>query len=725
MAFSRISSPIGPAPRPLRWARAASLLAASWTSLVASTTAQHRSPDVARAPRQALLLAVTSDPAAEPSTPGGIPEQAWFRTPLQHLGIEPLPHLINPSTLPTYAAALPEAPILLWIGGGATVPAWLPGWLLERAERQRVVLLGDPDRLDAADPTAAARLWRHLGFEPRAGFVDDPLRIELVLHDPVDPWFESPPRRSPLHRGTRSLGGDHRVWVHTVDRLEQAHGQPDRRDHVVTGAFGGLARQPFLLEPGDARLAPRWHLDPLRFFAAALGLDDTPIPDPHVVHGRRALHLSIGSEGLLGRSTIDVDRLNADVLLERLLDVHRVPVTVSIDASSVRGLAATERDDLVQSLRRLADRPFVEFALECPTLGETGDDGLAAPQPDERQRTAALDAAHRSLEACLGVEVATATWRLAPANDDDLRRLADWSRCLLQLGLTPIPVTPFRRDLLSPSLLDVPPLGWTSAEGVPLAALRAPIEALYPRFYGELPGAYRHAETTLLRTDPARFRIAAALRGQFHSAERPARLAALDGLLRTWIDEHDTCVVFTGEHLAAVRDVLDPQRCQSVRVGDEGWDFTGFQACRTLRFDESCPPIDWDRSPGVVGARRLGSTLWIELGSADAALRWQDGLRTTPQRPHLEQADRPLRSIRRDAAGISCEFDARTGPPTELIAAGFPADTALRWSIHPGGVARALRSDALGRVRLALQTVWTGDAAGAGVTRRLRIEVMP
>ncbi|MCA8977764.1 MAG: hypothetical protein KDC98_23770 [Planctomycetes bacterium] len=254
----------------------------------------------------------------------------------------------------------------------------------------------------------------------------------------------------------------------------------------------------------------------------------------------------------------------------------------------------------------------------------------------------------------------------------------------------------FRWDELHDSVGFVSPWGATIGDEFQVFA-GAPNENIFDGFYTTMPGAFAHVDRTIENTGRDRILKPANVYVHFYSAEHPARLLALERLLERWLDREPVMPVPASTYAGAV---LDCQRCCAVTRVDGGFRLTGFEHCRTVRFDSRVPAIDWSRSAGLAGVHRLHGRTFVHLAAATAEVRFlPDGVASRPQ-PHIEQADCELDRIGLLDDGV--EFTAPAGIRRAVVIAGLPVDAAITVAGLPGPADDRRRSDAEGRLELRL-----------------------
>ncbi len=128
----------------------------------------------------------------------------------------------------------------------------------------------------------------------------------------------------------------------------------------------------------------------------------------------------------------------------------------------------------------------------------------------------------------------------------------------------------------------------------------------------------------------------------------------------------------------------------------QGWAFRDFGACRSVRIDGEKRHVDWVRSSGLLGARRMNGALYLHLADPDAELVFAQN----PQlRPRVEQANHLLTDAALGETGIAVTSESLAH--RVLVFAGFRSGSGvLRRS---DGAEEPRTADERGRVSVALE----------------------
>ncbi|MGH7162173.1 MAG: hypothetical protein ACREID_01715 [Planctomycetota bacterium] len=650
------------------------------------------------------VIALFDGPATEAVFDFEDPVHQTLEMPLNHLGMVVARHDIRAGPPP--AERLQDArAVLTYFDSDNAAPAWLWPWLEEEVAPRglRVIHLVDFGCLARSegrghDPARLARWLARFGLRHDERHVEGPLGIEVSVAPGRVCDLESKPHFRAIHRGPENLAESNRVWVTT--RVSGETGSP--RTAVVTGAWGGIALDPWPFEKGHEDGERRWYLDPFAFFREALGLEGVPAPHPSVLNGRRMFFVQVDGDGFESLSNVAPGATCARVFLDDVLRRYALPFTVSV---------------IVRSLTHdlLVKEPTPEMLLAREVLNldhvEPASHGVLHPlRWDLDPRTAADPRAAVWYPAIANYEYGAVAEVRDSIRFIDERLLLGGRRCegMLWTGSANAPEEAvlecarrgcwnlnggvFRYDPLWDSLAYVTP--WSRRIGAALQVYAgAANENTFDGFFTTMPGAFRHVDTTIERCGAGRILKPADLYLHFYSAEKPARLASVHRLLRRWGLEENTAPVFASVYARAVVSAVEGAR---VLRTDGGWELRGFGDCRTARLDGEPRDVDFARSRGLLGARRIGGSLYLHLAAEDADVALADA---PPRHPHVEQANHVLAEVAIGPRGVkaTCRAHSRR----EIVFSGFAPYAEVVVTLDDR--ARTARADQLGRVEVVLE----------------------
>ncbi|MHC4451580.1 MAG: polysaccharide deacetylase family protein, partial [Planctomycetota bacterium] len=618
-------------------------------------------------------------PGAEPQIHLENQVHTLLECPLNYLGMLVRHHYIE-SGPPPAEALDGAAAVLTFFESDTKEPDWLWEFLEQTTARRKlkVIHFGDLGPL-ARSPKRLGRWLARFGLEWQEVFIRGPYGVDVRLRDPKLCAYEADPRLRIIHAGPKSVGSDNRIWV-TTRELDVEDGSVCHP--VVTGPWGALALDPWTLRKGGDAPDRRWHLDPFAFLREALELDRIPAPHPAVLNGRRIWFLQVDGDGFESLSTIRSGAYAAGVLKEEVLDKYALPFTVSV---VIRGLTTDYR--VKEATKKML---LAREILALPNV-EAASHGVLHPlewQP-ERVRDAGGAPAmwYPSMQNYTYSPVAEVRDSIRFINE---RLTQGPRRCVLMLwtgqanpreeaiqaatdaGCVNLNGGVFRWDRWHDSVGYVSP--WSRRAGKALQIYAgAPNENDFDGFFDTMPGSFRHVSETIRRTGSPRILKPANLYIHFYSAEKAARLQPTHELIRRWTVDEPTAPVFASTYVRAVMSAVETARI--IRT-PTGWRFRDFGDCRSVRIDNEPRGVDFKRSRGVLGVRRVDKQLWIHLSATNADPRG-GGSRREGSRGHrgrTQPAHRGFRGLpsadqggsaarRRAARGTNGRRRTDHGPP--------------------------------------------------------------
>ena len=618
--------------------------------------------------------------------------------PLNYLGMLVRPHYVESGPPP--AEALDDAAaVLTFFESDTKEPDWLWEFLEQNVARRKlkVIHFGDLGPL-ARSPKRLGRWLARFGLEWQEVFIRGPYGVDVRLRDPKLCAYEADPRLRIIHAGPKSVGSDNRIWV-TTRELDVEDGSVCHP--VVTGPWGALALDPWTLRKGGDAPDRRWHLDPFAFLREALELDRVPAPHPAVLNGRRIWFMQVDGDGFESLSTIRSGAYAARLLKEEVLEKYALPFTVSV---VIRGLTTDYR--VKEATKKML---LAREILALPNV-EPASHGVLHPlewQPERvRDAGGAPPMWYPSMENYTYSPVAEVRDSIRFINE---RLTQSPRRCLVMLwtgqanpreeaiqaatdaGCLNLNGGVFRWDRWHDSVGYVSP--WSRRAGKALQIYAgAPNENDFDGFFDTMPGAFRHVSETIRRTGSPRILKPANLYIHFYSAEKAARLQPTHELIRRWTVDEPTAPVFASTYVRAVMSAVETARI--IRT-PTGWRFRDFGDCRSVRIDNEPRGVDFTRSRGVLGARRVGKLLWIHLAETNAEVVLAD---QAPRRPHVREANCLLKEAGLGERGVSVTAVAHN--PRTVVFAGFPPRTEVE--VRLDDVMRQARTDADGRIAVRL-----------------------
>ncbi|MDJ0973482.1 MAG: hypothetical protein QNJ98_03415 [Planctomycetota bacterium] len=604
---------------------------------------------------------------------------------------------------PPPAAWLADArAVVTWLQQPYEMPEWVWPWLEKEvpARQLRVVHLEALPGEDADDPKQP-RLSKWLepfGMAWKDGYTDAKARIavEFVAGDACR--LEYDPRRIATHTGPYSTAASNRVWLKTRDR----EAPDDVRTPVVTGPWGGIALSPWTVIEGSKEGERRWALDPFPFFREALGMQGVPAPDPSVLWGRRLFVFHVDGDGFESISTVDGKSFCGDIFIPDVLEKFRIPCTMSIIVASLTPELAPETPTKrMQIAKAIFALPYVEAASHG-TLHPYKWNEPWGPTPEDLAKFGypRLTGFTYSPASEVRDSIQFIQRYLMPEGDDDVGML--WTgdcvppppaiQAADDLGAWNMNGGTFRWDPAYDSVGFVTP--WIRRVGGRIQVYAgAANENEFPGFFTDHPAAFGNIAITLERTGGKRILKPANVYAHFYSAERPARLRALQTLIRRWAFEEETLVATASMYAGAVMGALG----MTIDRTAAGWRFGNYGACRTVRIDGERRAVDFARSKGIAGAREMKGALFLHLTGDTAEVVLSDRV---PGRLHVVESNHVLTDVRLDERSLTFMSEADYVDRRVLVG-GLPLGS--KATLVVGDARRSLEVGAYGRVLVRLE----------------------
>ncbi|MCP5020806.1 MAG: hypothetical protein GY930_03425 [bacterium] len=552
---------------------------------------------------------------------------------------------------------------------------WLPEWLSTNvlAKETPLVMFGSMEWLmrsgSGGDLNLANDLLSELKIHPNRNWVSDPLLVKAEVLDSALCAFETPVLL-PEHYGVLASSLNGNVWVRS-----KVAGLPDAVP-VFTTDWGGMALDPFVLQLDSGLGDQRLHLDLISFLSEALGVQGRPVPDPCVVNGRRAFFVQVDGDGFESVSTIRRGELAAKVFLDEIIDAFDLPFSVSIVVASLtKELTPEEPTPAMQLAVEIMARDNVEVASHTILHPLRWNEPLPKKaKPRTITWYTGMDGYEYSQKAEVLGSVEFINRYLAPKGktcdlmlwSGDAIPPTDALRAAVDLGISNVNGGTFRWDAVTNSSSYVMPLmRWH--EGLLQVYCGMTNENTFDGFFSYLPSAFRHIDATI--TNSGRGRILKPVNAyvHFYGGERPARLAAMQRIIRKWGVEEETTPIFTSRWWSSVSDAFLSTR---IAAGSDGsWIVSDFGTCATVRFDGPQLPIDLTRSSGVLGFHRIHDSLYVHLYGTRAEIHFGSAAGITP---YLQQANYPIESAQRGPGGLA--WQNRSFGRRLAIVAGLPPD---------------------------------------------------
>ncbi len=457
--------------------------------------------------------------------------------------------------------------------------------------------------------------------------------------------------------------------------LRDSRGQ--RLTPVITGSWGGLALEPYVLDNGlENRI--RWILDPFAFLTRALDLEPIPAPDATTESGRRLLFIHIDGDSFVSRAEMPGRAYAGEVILREFLQRYDLPHTVSIIEGEI-GPAGKYKDEspkLEQIARAIFKLPNVEVASH--SYSHPFDWGRAS----KGERTRAAESADSvnmdipgyrySAQREVAGSIAYINDRLAPKEkpaavflwSGDAMPAADAMREVTNLRLANMNGFNAENPREIPTLSQVPSLG-RYVDGMLHVYAQAHNDNVYTsewttRFYGfrDVVDGFRFSEAPR-RLKPINIYY------HFYSGTKPAGITALHEVYKYAL-EQEALPIVVSEMVAKVEDY---HRVTFARRIDGAWELRGLGSLRTVRLDRRLGWPDFNNSVGVAGVTDTGPGRYVAFGGepeVTLALTSQK-----PTLPHLVSANAAVVSWTRDRSKVT--FRLKGHMPVNATIGGCPS----------------------------------------------------
>jgi polysaccharide biosynthesis protein PelA len=592
-------------------------------------------------PRRVLVLYDGQEEAHLPETVA----HRLLAVPLEYLGYAVDYVDVRNARLPQGDLTARYAGIASWYSDDdMPQPRAYEGWLLTQINSGlRVAMFGKPGL-----PPSSGLLAR-MGLVESNRPVVGPVSIAGTS---VVMGFEATP--SPLARDLpnwQAREGE----VHI--ELRDSRGQ--RLTPVITGSWGGMALEPYVLDSGlEQRI--RWIVDPFAFLTRALDLEPIPAPDPTTESGRRLLFIHIDGDSFNSRAEMPGRAYGGEVILKDFLQRYTLPHTVSIIEGEVgpEGKFKEESPKLEVIARQIFKLPHVEVASHSyshpfdwvrASKGETtrASESSAAVNmdiPGYRYN------AHREVAG----SIAYINDRLAPK--DKPARVFLWSGDALPGADALREVTALKLANMNgfnaenpreiPTLSQVPSYG-RYVDGMLHVYAQAHNENVYTsewttRFYGfrDVIDGFRFSEAPR-RLKPINIYY------HFYLGTKPAGITSLHEVYKYAL-EQETLPIYVSEMVSKVEDF---HRVTFARRIDGAWELRGLGSLRTVRLDRRLGWPDLNNSVGVAGVADTGPGRYVAFGAEPEVTLALTSAR--PVLPHLVSSNAQVVSWTRDKTRVN------------------------------------------------------------------------
>lgn len=577
------------------------------------------------------------------------------------------------------ADALPVEPlsglyagVVTWMTNGPPVNAQVFNqWLLARVDEHV------PLAIFAGLPTEDAGLLKRLGLR----FTSTPLsgKAEIVERDAaLLGSFEAPLilRVRDLPSLTTLDGRSHAVL--SIKGPDQRIFTP-----VVTGEWGGLALDPYVLEEGaDQR---RWILDPLAFLTQTLRLPALPRPDATTENGRRIATVHIDGDGFVSRAEIPGTPYSGVVVLKDFIRPNPFLTSVSVIEGEVgpKGMYPHLARELEPIAREIFADPKVEVATHT----------FSHPfywQPERAAKRENFQADYGLMMAIPGYDKVDFTREIIGSKNYINQHLTTakkpvkmvfWSgdampdaatiKMAYNNGLANVNGGNTALTNAYPSLTGLYPLIRPTDGGI---HYYAPVinENVYTNLWTGPYYGFRGVMETFALTDKPRRLRGVHLYYHFYSGTKQASIKVMHDIYR-YMQDQQPLSLWMSDYIPRLHGLY---QASLAKQSDGSWQIRAMDGLRTVRLDPRLGWPDLRRSQGIAGVRDLPQGRYVHLSADRAVLALREN---RDSRPALEEANLPLqaweylddRRVRLSFAGnLPLTFSVRASGQCSLVVAG-------------------------------------------------------
>jgi hypothetical protein len=551
----------------------------------------------------------------------------YWEFPLNYLGLKARYRnvddaLPDPGQLPKYRA------VALSLSAPVRHPSALWSFLKAALDaRTKILILGDmPDGGRSPvrrDSDAVRGVLGRMGIGKAGSWARTGLRY-TILREPMVGFEREPPRVPPVFRPIVNISRANAVWLGVRSSARPNKGLTSA--FVVTGPFGGIALDPFIVGASPLNMeAEGWILDPFRFLDTALDIKMAPRMDITTLNGRRLFYAHVDGDGFETLSEYRRNQMCAEVLYDEVFAHYPLPFTASIIGSQVdphyQGNA--ERVSWARKIFRLTNveagshtfsHPF--YWVPSRVQQQEGPIHIRVPgyrfNLDQEVR-GTLDWMNRNLMP-RGKKVMVYQWsgntRPGP---DALERV--WAYPIWNINGSDTQISPE-----ASSYIFVSPYYRQVGRYIQFFNSDANEFILTHDWKGPFYG-YRNILQTFgntenpIRIEPVNVYF------HFYSAQKEASLRALTSVL-DWVETQRLAPVFTSDFIQREYGFVQARYARIRNDGTDGWRISGYGMDTTVRFDHSRGLYpDFKRSAGVIGFSRRNRSLYVFLSPGRESAR--------------------------------------------------------------------------------------------------------
>ena len=475
---------------------------------------------------------------------------------------------------------------------------------------------------------------------------------------------------------------------------------------VFTTAWGGMAMDPFVAfqRPDFIEL---WLCDPFRFFSAALGVDDGPVPDTTTRDGLRVLYSHIDGDGFGNKSFVEAGKRSAEIIRDQVIKVYPIPITFSVIEAEIRGRLVGQKPGDEQTLKEIARSIFALPNVQAGSHSYTHPffwmENDRTAQAYEGQ-TLVLTDTYREAKVNLRREIAGSVKfineELLPPGkkvsvflwSGNCRLPPEAIRLTRELGIENMNGGETLISARYPSVTAVSPRAISWGGEVQVYAANQNENKFNDDWHGPFYGGYIHTIETFKRTETPRRLKPMNIYFHLFCGDYPDATKVLRQV-------YDFAMSQPSHALTAVQYaeiVRDSRETTIVKQSDKHWILINKGKLRTFRIAASGVSPDLFECKGVTGFNSGSNVMYIHT---DGSPKVELALSSSPRRhPYLVSSSSEI--CFQKLAPDQVVFTVADLRPIAVVLGGLPENAELNIAINKES--RPVHSNAEGRLSLAL-----------------------
>jgi polysaccharide biosynthesis protein PelA len=607
---------------------------------------------------------------------------------------------VPPFTLdPKYCGIMLDPYLEIPADKEAAIADWL---IAQKGKGLKLMLLGD---IQFNGQETQNRVLKALGMRGSADILSRPQNVQIHSLAEGMMNYETNVRLRPQSlRDLQAPTGANVYLSLTLTNREKAC----TFEPVFTASWGGMALEPFLTfqRPDFLEL---WLFDPFKYFSAALGAEQGPVPDTTTRDGLRIVYSHVDGDGFGNKSIVEVGKLSAEIIRDQVIKAFPIPITFSIIEAEIRGRLVGQKEGDEQILKEIARSIFALPNVQAGSHSYTHpffwmkDDRTASSY--ERQNLALSDQYKQTkvdLDREIGGSVKYINEELLPPGkkvsvflwSGNCRPSPEAVRLTRELGIENMNGGETLISAEYPSISSVSPRGIAWGDEMQVYAANQNENEFNDNWKGPFYGGYIHTIETFKRTEVPRRLKPMNIYYHVYCGDYPDATQVLRQV-------HEFALSQPAHALTAVQYaqiVRDSRETTIIKRSESHWILANKGKLRTFRLSTTGLAPDLFKCKGVTGYNQALDVLYVHTdGSPTVELV----LAKEPNRhPYLvsSSAEITFRQLSPDKVNFSVS-DLR---PITVKLGGLPAEATLNVAINEES--RAVRTDSKGRLILTLPT---------------------